>query len=283
MSKVGIVTDTICCLPPELVKQYDIRVVPVGLVIDGKSYRDSDLTNEEFWRLFYRAKEQPTTSAVSLGDFTGIFKELAVSTDSIACILVSKVLSATNEAAVQAKEMVKKEHPNLNIEIIDSKTATGAEGFIVLEMAKAAQADKNLAEVVAVAHDMIPRVKFVVAMDTLKYLIKSGRAPKTAVIGELLGVKPLIGMLSCTGLVESLGRVRGKKKAMLKMADMIKANIDTTKPMHLMVHYTDSIADGEELKDMVTSLYNCKEVYFTPYTPVMASACGPVVAISFYS
>lgn len=283
MSEVGIVADSTGCLPPELVKEYGIRIVPVGLVIDGKGYRDTDLTNEEFWKLFYQAKELPTTSSASLGDFASIFTDLGKSTDSIVCIVVSKALSATHEAAVQAREMVKAENPNLNIEIIDSKTATGALGFIVMEAARAARAGKSLAEVVQVVQDMIPRVKFLVGMDTLKYLIRSGRAPKTAVIGDLLQVKPIIGMVSGTGLVENLGRVRTKRKAMVKMADMMKDYIDTSQPVHLMVHYTDGIAAGEELKDIITSRLDCAEVYLTPYTPVMASATGPVVAIAFYS
>jgi len=283
MPEVGIVTDTISCIPPELIKEYDIRVVPVSLIIDGKAYRDTDLTNDEFWKLFYAAKEQPTTSAVSPGDFTSVFTELAKFTDSIVCILVSKALSATHESAVQAREMVKAEHPNLNIEIIDSKTATGAQGFIVLEAARAARAGKTLAEVVQIIQDMIPRVKFLVAMNTLKYLIKSGRAPKTAMIGDILQVKPIIGMVSGTGLVESLGRARGTRKTMVKLADMIKDYIDTSKPIHLMVHYTDGIKPGEELKNIVTSRFNCAEVHLTPYTPVMASQTGPVVALAFYS
>ena len=283
MAKVSIVTDSTSCLPPELVKEYGIRIVPVSLVIDGKSYRDTDITNDEFWKLFYAAKNLPTTSAASPGDFASTFTDLGKSTDSIVCILVSKALSATHESAVQASKMVKAENPNLNIEIVDSKTATGALGFIVLEAARAAQAGKSLEEVVQVAQDMIPRVKFLVGMDTLKYLIKSGRAPKTAVIGDILQVKPIIGMVSETGLVESLSRARGKRKAMVKMADMMKDYIDTSKPVHLMVHYTDGIAAGEELKDMVTSQLDCAEVHLTPYTPVMASASGPVVALSFYS
>ena len=282
-SKVGIVTDSISCVPAKLIKEYNIRVVPVGVVIDGKSYKDSDLTNEEFWRLFYAAKELPTTNAASPGDFATAFAELAKVTDEIVCIVVSKVLSATHEAAVQAAEIVKSEHPNLNIEIIDSKTATGAEGFIVLEAARAAQAGKSLAEIIQVAQDMIPKVKFFVGMNTLKYLIKLGRAPKAAMIGDILQVKPIIGMVSGTGLVENISRARGKRKAMEKMADMIKDYIDTEKPVHLMVQYTDGIAAGEELMNMVTSKIKCEEVYLTPYTPVMASATGPVVAIAFYS
>jgi len=283
MSKVGIVTDSTSCLPTELVKEYGIRIVPVGLVIDGKGYRDTDLTNEEFWKLFYGAKELPTTNAAIPGDFASAFTDLSKSTDSIACIVLSKALSATHEAAVQARKIVKDEHPNLNIEIVDSKTATGALGFIVLEAARAAQAGKSLAEVVQVAQDMIPRVKCTIGLNTLKYLIKIGRAPKTAVIGDILQVKPIVGMVSGTGLVENLGRVRTKQKAMVKMVDMIKDYIDTNKPVHLMVHYTDGIAAGEELKDIVTSQLDCAEVYLTPYTPVMASATGPVVALSYYS
>ena len=283
MSKVGIVTDSTSCLPPELVKEYGIRIVPVGLVIDGKGYRDTDLTNEEFWELFYGAKELPTTSAVSPGDFASTFADLGKSTDSIVCIPVSKALSATHEAAVQARKIVRAENPSLNIEIIDSKTATGALGFIVMEAARAARAGKSLAEVVQVAQDMIPRVKFLATLETLKYLIKGGRAPKTALVGELLQVKPIIGLVSNTGLVDAVGRVRTKRKALLKMVDMVKDYIDTNKPVHLMVQYSESIEDGEELREMVTSRYNCTEVYMTELTPVMSCHTGPMMGLAFYS
>ena len=283
MPNVAIVTDSTSCLPPELIKQYGIRIVSVGLIIDGKPYRDSDLSNDEFWALFYQAKTLPTTSAASPGDFASTFIDIAKSTDAIVCIVLSSVLSATHEAAVQASEIVKSEYPRLNIEIIDSKTATGALGFIVLEAARAAQRGKNIAEVAQVTQDMIARVKFIVGMDTLKYLIKTGRAPKTGYIGELLQVKPIVGMVSGTGLVELLGKVRGKRKCMLKLAELVNKYIDTNKPVHLMVHYTDGIRPGEELRDIITSRMKCEEVYLTPYTPVMASASGPVVALSFYS
>lgn len=212
MPNVGIVTDTISCLPAELIKEYDIRVVPLGLSINGKAYRDQvDMTSAEFWNQFPEMNEF-STGAPALGDFTSVFKELGKSTDSIVGTFVSKALSATHEAAVQAREIFKAETPNLNIEIIDSNTACGALGFIVLESARAAQAGKSLAEVIQTAQDMIPRVKWGMVMETLKYIIKSGRAPKTAVVGEFLHVKPITGMVNNTGLVENLGRARGGKK-----------------------------------------------------------------------
>lgn len=283
MSKVGIVTDTINCLPAELIKEYEIRVVPLGLSINGQPYRDQvDITSDEFWKRFPEMKEF-STGAPALGDFTSVFKELGKSTDSIVGIFVSKALSATHEAAVQAREIFKAENPNLNIEIVDSRTATGAQGFIVLEAARAARAGKSLAEVLQVVQDMIPRAKFVLGMETLKYLIKSGRAPKTAYMGELLQVKPITGMVNNTGLVEYLGRAMGKQKAMAKLVDLVKEHIDTSKPIHIIIHYTDRIEDGEKLRDLVTSRFNCAEVYLTPFTPVISGHTGPVVALSFYS
>lgn len=283
MPNVGIVTDTISCLPAELIKEYDIRVVPLGLSINGKAYRDQvDMTSAEFWNQFPEMNEF-STGAPALGDFTSVFKELGKSTDSIVGTFVSKALSATHEAAVQAREIFKAETPNLNIEIIDSNTACGALGFIVLESARAAQAGKSLAEVIQTAQDMIPRVKWGMVMETLKYIIKSGRAPKTAVVGEFLHVKPITGMVNNTGLVENLGRARGRQKAIAKLIDLMKEHIDTSKSVHLIAHYTNRIEDGEKLRDLVTSQFNCAEVYLTPFTPVISGHTGPVVALSFYS
>jgi len=283
MAKVGIVTDTISCLPPEVVKEYNIGIVPIALSINGKPYKDQlEITPDEFWKIFPEMKEF-TTGAPPIGDYIEILKGVAQSSDSIVCTFVSRALSAIYETGVQAVEMFKKENPNINIEIIDSQTAAGAQGFVALEAARAAQAGKSLAEVVEVVKDMIQRAKFVTAMDTLKYLIKSGRAPKTAYVGEFLQVKPIIGMVTNTGLVESLGRAMGKQKAMAKLVELMKERIDTSKPLHIMTHYTDNIADGEKLRDMVTSQFECKEVFLTPYTPVMSGHTGPVVALSFYT
>jgi DegV family protein with EDD domain len=283
MSKVGIVTDSTSCLPPELIEEFDIKVVPVGVTLDDRTFMDTDITAEEFWKLFKAAKNLPTTHAANPASFADAYKEHVRTRDSVLCILVSHKLSATHEAAVQAKEMVRGDYPNLKVEIMDSKTSTGALGFIVLEAAKAAKENKSLNEVIEIAEEMIPRVKFVVGMNTMKYLIKTGRAPKSALIGEFLKIKPMIGMVSRTGMVESMGRINGWNKTMLKLADMVQEHTDTSRPLHVMVHYTDNIENGEELTSYITSKYNCAEVYLTPYSPVMAAATGPVVSVAFYS
>lgn len=132
MSTTGIVTDSTSCLPQEVINEYGIKIIPVGVTLDGHDYWDIELSNDDFWTLFKKAKSLPTTNAASPGSFVKAFEELARNNDSIICILVSKALSATNEAAVQAKEIIKDKYPTLDIKIVDSKTSSGALGFIVL-------------------------------------------------------------------------------------------------------------------------------------------------------
>ena len=282
MANVGIVTDSIACLPPEIIKEYDIRTVPVALNINGKPYRDGvDIEPEGFWKIFDDVKEF-TTGAPALSEYTDILYDLAKTSDGIVGIFVSQALSAIGEAAVQAADLMKKDNPDMNIEIIDSRTAAGAEGFLVEEAAKAAREGKNVSEVVQIVKDNITKVKFTTAMETLKYLIKSGRAPKTAYMGELFQVKPIIGMLNNTGEVENLGRARGWDKAKGKLLDIIAETIGPSQNVRFNVHYTNSIEDGEKLKQMVIDRFNPSDIYFTPYTPVMAGHTGPVMAVSFF-
>jgi DegV family protein with EDD domain len=282
MANVGIITDSIACLPPEIIKEYDIRTVPVALNINGKPYRDGvDIKPDGFWEIFDEVKEF-TTGAPALSEYTDIISDLAKTSDGIVGIFVSHALSAIGEAAVQAADLMKKENPNLNIEIIDSRTAAGAQGFLVEEAAKAAREGKSVSEIVQIIKDTIPKVKFTTAMETLKYLIKSGRAPKTAYMGELFQVKPIIGMLNNTGEVENLGRARGWDKAKSKLLDIISENIGSSQNVRFNVHYTNSIEDGEKLKQMVVDRFNPSDIYFTPYTPVMAGHTGPVIAVSFF-
>ncbi|MFC2018807.1 DegV family protein [Chloroflexota bacterium] len=284
MTKVRIVTDSTSCLPAELIEEYGIRVAPVGFVIDGKHYRDQvDITTAEFWELFPNLKEQPSTTAASPGDFVDIFTELSESTDSIVCILVSRVLSATQESAYLARRLVKQDHPNLRIEIIDSKTAAGAMGFIALEAARAAQQGKSLEEVLEIIEDMIPRVVYLAALETLKYLAKIGRAPRGTSVGEMLKVKPIIGFVDDTGLLDLVARVRGRDKSLAKLVDLMGEYIEADSPVHAMVHYSEANEDIDKLREMVSSRYDCVEMYVAEFSPVMVGAVGPIVGLSFYT
>jgi DegV family protein with EDD domain len=283
MSHVAVVTDTISCLPSDLVKQYGIKVVPTVLLINGKSYRDQiEIKADDFWKQF-DSMQTFSTSAVMPGDFIKIFQEAGKESSDIVCTLVSKAMSATYQTAVRSREMLKSENPQLNIEIVDSKTAAGAEGFVALEGARAAQAGKGLSEVVRVMQDLTVKVKWVCGLETTKYLIKAGRAPKTIPTEVFLQVKPIIAQIHGTGMVEDAGVARGKEECFQKLVQLVGENTDLTRPLHVNVHYTQNIEDGLKLMEMVKAQYKCEEIYLTPYSPVMGGSVGPCNAISFYS
>jgi fatty acid-binding protein DegV len=81
-----------------------------------------------------------------------------------------------------------------------------------------------------------------------------------------LQLKPMICMLHNTGVVEDAGAARSKEESFQKMVDMIGQNTDTSKPLHVFVHYTTSLEDGHKLIDMIKTRYQVAEVYFTPYS-----------------
>jgi DegV family protein with EDD domain len=283
MAKIGILTDTTHCLPSDSINRYGIKVIPMGLVLDKKPYLDQvEITPSEFWEKFKTLKNLPTTFAPNPKDFEKIFADMALRFDSIICILVSKVLTATQNAAISAKKSFSEQNPNVRIEIIDSKCAAGALGFLVLEAARAVERGSTFEEVISLVQNMLPKVTYLTVLETMKYLIKGGRAPRIAAIGNLLGVRPIISNNKETGEVLSIGRGQGKKNSMEKMVSMVADFVDPAKPLHMIVHYTDNLKDGEQLRDMVKSRYHCEELYLTPYSPVMAVHVGPVTSLAFY-
>ena len=283
MSQVAIVTDTIACLPPELVKEYGIKIVPIVLLINGKSYRDQvDISNEDFWKQF-DTMESFSTNAALPRDFLAAFKESGKQTSEIVCTLVSKAMSATYQSAVQACGLLKAENSPISVEIIDSRTAIGAEGFVALEGARAARAGKSRAEVIEIMQDMVTRVKWVNSMETTKYIIKIGRAPKTVPTEIFMQIKPMIAQLHNTGVVEDLGAARSKEESFQKMVDIVGQNSDLSRPLHVMVHYTHNIEDGKQLSEMLRARYQIAEMYMVPYSAVLSGTTGPCNAIAFYS
>jgi len=281
MSDIGIITDTVACLPDEIIKKYDICVIPFALNINGKSYLDQvDITLDEFWKMFPSIKEY-STGAPAQGIIINKFEEMSLKYKNLVCTFVSKQLSAMYESASQAREIFRQEHPEVNIELVDSRNCAGAQSFIVMEMAKAAHEGKSLAEVVKIGEETVPRIGYFCVMETLKYLIRSGRAPKTAYLGDWLQIKPVIGMVHNTGLVENLGKIRGKNTVIPKITEILADYLDPQVPARIFVHYTNSKSEGERLLEAIKNKFSCQELYLTPFSPIMCGHTGPVLGIGF--
>lgn len=283
-AKVALVTDSTACLPQELVERYNIQIVPIQLIHQGRAYRDGvDITAEEFYHLLEKADKLPTTASASPGAFLEVFRQLSRTAGSILCITLSSRVSAMYDSARTAQKTARELILNTAIYVLDSGTAAMAQGFIVLKAARTAEKGGSLEEVLQAAQSLMPKVHLVALLDTLYYLAKGGRIPQVAAwAGSVLDVKPLVQMRN--GEVSLLDRVRGKARALDRLLEVMKERVAPHQPLHIAFFHSNVPEEAEKLKERVTALFPCEELYITPFTPVMGVHTGPgLLGVAFYN
>jgi DegV family protein with EDD domain len=266
---VKIVTDSVADLPPQVARELGITVVPLVLRFGAETYRDGvDLTPDQFYEKLKTSKAFPATSVPPPQSYAEAYDRLAEEADSIVVVAVSSRLSATHEVALQSVEEMKKK---CRVEVIDSQTATMAEGFIAMKAAQAAKDGAKLAEVVAVAHKNIPRAGFLAAFDTLEYLRRGGRIGRAqALLGSMLKVNPLITLKD--GLVEAAGRTRSRAKAINQLYDFAAGYSHIEE---LSVGDTACPEDAEALCERLGAIFPKERIYRSKMTPVIGAHTGP--------
>ena len=282
MNKVAIVTDSIACLPPEMVRQYQVRILPINLYFGDRVYRDGvDITPAEAYELFLKNPKRFTTSAPSPMDCLEAYREVSKRTKDILCITVSSKLSMVYQSAHIAREQAKTELPGITIEVLDSYMATAAEGFIALAGARAAEVGKSLTEVIKAVEEMRNKISVVILLDTVRYVYRSGRIPRVAAhAGSILDLRPIFtvsGTVHLGGVARS--REQGINQLLRRMRDKVGQN-----PAHVAVMHAYARDEAEKLKERISSEFNCAELWLTEFSPVMGYACGTgTLAVAFYS
>jgi len=145
---VKVVTDSVADLPPQVVEELGITVIPLNVRFGEKVYRDGiDLTTEQFYQELTSSKTMPVTSVPSPATFSTAYDKLAEETDEILAVILSSKLSGTYDVAVQSIGLMKRE---CRVEVIDSECAVMAQGFLVIAAARAAQAGDKLNEIMTI-------------------------------------------------------------------------------------------------------------------------------------
>jgi DegV family protein with EDD domain len=266
---VGIVTDSVADLSPQLVAELGVSVVPLSVRFGDEVYRDGiDITPDQFYEKLKTSKVFPNTSVPAPADFIQVYDKLAEKTDEILVILVTSRLSATCEVARQSIEKMKRK---CRVELLDSRTATTAEGFIVMAAARAAKAGAKLDEVIMIARQTIPRVDFLAAFDTLEYLRRGGRIGRAqAFLGSLLSINPLITLRD--GVVEPAGRTRSRAKAIDRLYEFAAGY---AKIEEMAVENTACPGDAEALVERLGDIYPKERIHRSRMSPVIGTHTGP--------
>ncbi len=278
MAKIAVVTDSVACLPPELVEAHRIRVVPVRIILGERVFRDGvDVTAEQIYE-WQRAGLMATSSQPSVGDFLETYRELAKEAEGIVSIHVSAAMTGTYNAALLAAQMV----PEVPIRVIDSQAATMAQGFLVLEAARAAEAGASLEEIVARVEALRPRLRFFAVLETVAYLIRSGRAPALASLAvDVLQIKPILTLQN--GRIEVLAKVRTRRRAIEAMLERMAQDVGD-RPVHASVFHAAAPEEAEALRQQLLERFDCRECYLTVFSPVMGLYAGPgVLGLAYYT
>ena len=270
MADVAIVTDSTSYLPPELIERHDVHVVPLYVVFGAdRTVREVDITDyPAFFEELRRAEKLPSTSQPSVGDFTSVFEPLLAEGREIVSVHISGGLSGTPEAARQAKEALERDGKGgERIEVVDSTTAAGGLGFMVLAAAKAAEDGRSATEVAEHVHAARRDLKLWFVIDTLEFLKRGGRiGAASAWIGSTLKVKPILTVENEMTPVE---RVRTSGRAMERMVDYARQRKDSGADAWSAQHINAPDACQELIE-------RCSEVYGSP--PTIISEIGPVLS-----
>ncbi len=280
MSPVGVLTDSTAYLPEELIRQYDIRVVPLFVHWDGQTYRDGiDITPDVFYERLRRSPTLPTTSQPSMQDFLQAYEEMATRYDAIVAVLISSGISGTVASATAAAQEFKK----IPVAIVDTKSTSVAQGYVALEAARVAQAGGTLEEVQQAAQRVVERTHTFFVVDTLKYLHKGGRIGGAArYLGTALNIKPIL-YFDREGKIDALERVRSKKRALRRIIELARERVGD-RPVNVGIIHANAREEGLAFKAQVEQSFQCREILFVELSPVLGTHVGPgTIGLGLYS
>ncbi|RBY94739.1 fatty acid-binding protein DegV [Blastococcus sp. TBT05-19] len=215
---VAVLTDSTAYLPRELVAAYGIHVVPLYVVLSGRSGREGeDISSDDVAKALVTRGQKVSTSRPTPGDFVAAYRAaLEGGADRVVSIHLSSELSGTWDAARVAASQVG-EHI---VSVVDSRSAAMATGFAVLAAARAAADGADLRTVDRIARDTVDRTRTLFVVDTLEHLRRGGRiGSAAAILGSALAVKPVLHVVE--GRVVPLEKVRTSARALHRLVQHV--------------------------------------------------------------
>lgn len=266
---VKIVTDSTCDLPSEVIKDLDITLLPCSINFPFKSYLDGvDLTSEDFYRKVDESLKYPTSSAPSLGAFTGAYRSLLKKGASaiLSIHLSTKLASTYNTAVIAARSVA-----SSLIKPFDSGQLSLGTGLIVEAAARAAQLDLPLEAILQQITDLSKRTYATATVNSLKYLRLGGRITQIAAgVGSLLQIRPVLNIHA--GQI-GIDLVRTSRQSL----DKLVSSLRSLGPLErLSIVHTHAKEEAQRLADSITDLLpDQKAFYIVDVSPAIGVHFGP--------
>lgn len=274
MNNIKIICDSLSDVPKDILEKYDIEVVPLTVILNGKEYKDGiDITKEEFYKILRDDKVYPKTSQATYAQFTEVFEKYIKQGKEI--IYISGSSSATG--TYQSANMAKNDLDTDNIYTYDSQTFSFGIGYLVVKAAELAKEGKSPNEIIEILNDIREKSYLLFSVDTLDYLKNGGRISSTkATIGSILNIKPILDVKD--GLVSSVAQVRGKKNVISKMIELVKENCgEDLSNQIIYIGYSDDFKEKEKLTDAIKEEFNPIDIQYFMVGTCIGAHSGPGV------
>lgn len=191
MKRIILSTESVADLPKELIEKYQIQIIPMHVILDGKDYLESELTVEDIFDYYQRTKKIPSTTATNVQEYHNLFSKINMDfPDSIIIhIGYTSKASASFQSAVIAAEDFE------NLHLIDTLNVTGGLAAIVLYAATLLEKNPSIdpIELIKKIEAIIPKTRLAFVPNSLEFLRAGGRVSNIAFVGgALLKIKPCI-------------------------------------------------------------------------------------------
>lgn len=281
--KCKVITDSANDLPQEILDTYDIKYAPLAIIFEDGTFLDGkELSRDEFYHRLVNAKQIPRTSQPTPQSFYDLIKQVLSQELEAVVITLSSGLSGTYDSARMAKAEFPPEEQK-KIYLIDSLAASTGQGLLVYEAAKMAQNNKAGAEIAEAIELLKTKLASIFTVDTFEYLLKGGRISKVqAVLGTVLDIKPILH-LNAEGKIEALEKVRGKRKAVTRLLELMAEKGKDLARQTVGVVHAHVPEEAAKLASNIKQRFHVKEVVVGELSASIGSHTGPgCLAVFFY-
>lgn len=280
-SNIVITADSTCDLPQELIDKYDIKIIPLSILLGEKVYHDGvDIKPFDIYDFVEKTGELPKTAAVTPSEYHEVFKRFADDGKKIVHIGFSSALSSSYQNACVAAEEFER------VYCVDSKNLCTAMGLLVLKACDYREKGMDAKRIVDKVNRLVPKVSATFVLDGLEYLHKGGRCSSVAKFGaNVLGIKPSIAVDTQTGRLDMAKKYRGKTELVYKQYITDRINeIKRIQPDRVVIANSggvpaDTIAFA---KGMLEGRDKFEQVILADAGCTISSHCGPKTLAIFY-
>ena len=279
------VTDSCSDLTNDFVEKMDLKIVPLSVEIEGKTYLhypdERELKITDFYQML-RDKKIAKTSLVNVGTFLDFFEPYAKYGEEVLYIAFSSALSGTYQSSVIASNELKEKYPNSNIHVVDTLAASMGQGLLVWYADQLRKEGKSIVEIKNWINENKLNLCHLFTVDDLGTLKRGGRLSDTqAFLGSLLKIKPILHV-SDEGKLVPLKKARGRDFSLESMVELMNDKITEPKKQTIFISHGDCEAEAKKVGSLIQVKYQVKDIVYSTIGPVIGAHSGPGTIAVFF-